>query len=224
LLTRCSGYNVAVAVDTEELRDRILSFIRAEVTVLVVRPWGSFSFPLNALVREASSQKLSRICFMSVEMEASPMVLGALLQETENNTTLVAGASLSGHKFKKGIQKLDGLTSPWNTLAIWNVGALSLVGFPLVAEGDCNGEGGGVEEVSTIALMQHLLSPQKAIAKLIRFDGTAMSWQTVFNSDPKRLEWHHKKMNTKLERAEIQLEKIGLQGVVHHLDFESRNV
>lgn len=63
--------------------------------------------------------------------------------------TLVVGPALEGHDFQEGRQVLRGRTCPWNTVAVWNVSKLSLIGFPLVGDGVMSGSEvsavGGVE-------------------------------------------------------------------------------
>ncbi len=56
--------------------------------------------------------------------------------------TLVVGPVLEGHEFSSGENLLRGRTCPWNTAAIWNVKAISLVGFPLIGDGSLDMEGG----------------------------------------------------------------------------------
>lgn len=42
---------------------------------------------------------------------------------------LVVGAALTGHAFQGGkTVQLDGVTTPWNTLALWDVGKLAKIG------------------------------------------------------------------------------------------------
>lgn len=42
---------------------------------------------------------------------------------------LVVGAALTGHAFKGGeTVQLTGVTTPWNTLAMWDVGKLARLG------------------------------------------------------------------------------------------------
>ena len=53
----------------------------------------------------------------------------------------------AGHDFLEGSSNMvRGRTVPWNTLAIWKVGFLSLTGFPLIGDGTAEArEIGGVE-------------------------------------------------------------------------------
>ena len=127
--------------------------------------------------------------------------------------------------------ELTGRTAPWNTCALWDVPKLALTGFHLVSEGlhpdddgssdgDGGGDGGwcaGVEEVATIAVLQRVLSPRRARAKLVALPGM-VSWATEdFGDDANQREWHERKMESKCARAKRQLDLLGLSdGVVIH--------
>lgn len=113
-----------------------------------------------------------------------PPVVTALRDVLQTEDGLVAGAALPGHDFREGMHELTGISSPWNTLALWRVQSLALIGFPLVADGIFPGAEGGVEEVSAIECFHRVL-PHKAKAFLVRLPDVA--WQTTFD-DPKRTE------------------------------------
>lgn len=203
------------------------------------------------------------ILFCSAETKASAFALATLHNHMDNNNkedTLVCGALLPGHDYygpsttktsndntvttnqrfdPEGVAtQLNGRTTPWNTLALWNVRKLALTGFSTISDGllDDNSIGGsmaGVEEVVIIALLQRLLGPENAKAKVIRIvqpdlDATAsgtftaatppaaaLEWNPTF-ADPARQKWHEKKMQSKMTRAARQLELMGLNGIVHH--------
>jgi hypothetical protein len=125
--------------------------------------------------------------------------------------------------------KLTGRTTPWNTCALWDVRKLALTGFLLVSEGlhinstdnDIGGGSrveGGVEEVVTIATLQHILGPKRACTKLVHIPPKLISWETDnFDNDAGRKVWHERKMNSKITRAQAQLALLGLNdGVVIH--------
>lgn len=57
---------------------------------------------------------------------------------------VVVGKVLDGHIFQEGVHQVTGRKCPWNTLALWSLPMLSLIGFPMVADGIDN-EYGGVE-------------------------------------------------------------------------------
>jgi hypothetical protein len=61
--------------------------------------------------------------------------------------TLVAGLALEGHVFSPGTHTLNGRNVPWNTAAMWDLSKLSLLGYPLVADGFENDRSAGGVEV-----------------------------------------------------------------------------
>ena len=144
------------------------------------------------------------------------------------DTTLVVGAALQGHQHHNTTDdnggagsevELTGRTTPWNTLALWNLPKLALTGFLLVSEGlhtDLNGNEveAGVEEVCTIATLQKILPSNTAQAKLLSTPG--VQWGQDFGDDEGRKEWHERKMMSKVTRAKRQLELMALKGTVLH--------
>jgi hypothetical protein len=121
--------------------------------------------------------------------------------------TVVVGARLNpDHGGTPGIKPIDGLTSPWNTLALWDLNKLYLTGFQAKSVESLNGIHGGMEEVPTISLLQHLY-PDKAQAKVVTLQD--VKWNMIWN-DEKRSKYHLQKMKTKCERAEIQLKYLDL--------------
>lgn len=187
------------------------------LTVLPVTPWGKFVPALNALVQfSASETSASQILFCSAETSASPTAVSSL-QAALTDDTLVAGALLQGHEYKVGAQALTGRSSPWNTLALWDLKKLALTGFLLVSDGlltdDAVDPSFGIEEVAATCLLQQLLGADKCKSKLVKCTG--IDWKVTFD-DPERAAWQDKKMKSKLTRAQRQLELTGLKGVVHH--------
>ena len=76
----------------------------------------------------------------------------------------------------------------------------------------------GVEEVTCIATLQHLLGQTRAVAKVVRVPGLA--WHTSF-MDEERRKWHERKMASKVSRPAAQMELLGLpSGVVLHLEAD----
>jgi hypothetical protein len=193
--------------------------------VLPVMPWGRFVPALNALIGYAATVcRADYILFISAETVASKEAVNTLLQHVVPSDTLVAGALMGGHTYHEGGTtgaqnevELNGRTTPWNTLAIWKVSMLALTGFQLVSDGvltdDATNPSFGVEEVVAIALLQKILGSTKAKAKLVKVP--SVEWDQVFH-DQKRQKWHESKMNSKLERADRQLQLMGLTGTVHH--------
>ena len=200
----------------------VLRTITADSTleIIPVTPWNSFVPALNAIATRAAQDGASHCLFCSAETQTSPASILQLLEHMDEDT-LVAGAVLPGHDYHpKSTQTLNGRTTPWNTLAVWNVAKLTLTGFPLVAEGLHTLSDGttpvaaGVEEVSTIALLQSVLGPQKAKAKLVPLPD--IEWNQDFK-DEERQQWHEAKMKSKVERPANHLELLQLkEGVVEH--------
>jgi hypothetical protein len=210
----------------------------AALEVLPVCPWGRFVPALNALALHAASvHRAKRIMFVSAETTAPKSSIDALLSATkkedgsDDESVLVAGARLAGHDYRAVpagastssaslIVPLNGRTSPWNTLAVWNLKKLAITGFQLVsdalvADDDTNKEPwyAGIEEVVAIALLQKLLGRDQARAKLVHVSG--ITWDQTFD-DPKRRKWHEYKMESKATRAAHQLELTRLDGEVIH--------
>jgi hypothetical protein len=220
---RVQGYNLLEAVQVA--CDKAAQTSSIPLHVLPVQPWGMFVPALNALVSWASPLA-DQILFVSAETTASAKAIEALRFRMTDDT-LVCGALLPGHDYKgeetqqnEGIRtELNGRTTPWNTLALWDLKKLALTGFQSVSDG-LHGSGSGqqasiagVEEVVAIAVLQKLLGPEHTKAKLVRTEG--VEWDQRFD-DPARQLWHEHKMKSKMERAAKQLELTGLQGIVHH--------
>eukprot|EP00550_Attheya_septentrionalis_P002480 CAMPEP_0198284436 /NCGR_PEP_ID=MMETSP1449-20131203/3907_1 /TAXON_ID=420275 /ORGANISM="Attheya septentrionalis, Strain CCMP2084" /LENGTH=312 /DNA_ID=CAMNT_0043981499 /DNA_START=200 /DNA_END=1138 /DNA_ORIENTATION=+ len=203
-----------------------------ELTVLPVSPWGNFVPALNALVVWACHLGVDLILFVSAETSVTADTIQRLCDHVDSETTLVAGAALPGHDYHASLinsaaVELTGRTTPWNTCAVWNVPKLALTGFPLVSEGlhpmdpkDSSNNNSiklgpsGVEEASAVAVLQQMLSPSNAVAKLVQLPN--IEWSTNFDSDPERKQWHEQKMKSKVERASHHLSLLGLSGTVHH--------
>jgi len=69
----------------------------------------------------------------------------------------------------------------------------------------------GVEEVTAIALLQHLLGEAEARAVLIDLPKSLESkvtWKTNWDGDEKRRQWHEHKMKTKITRPAAQMKKL----------------
>jgi len=231
-----------VAVRVDEDRAGTLDFLAGlsstfpGLIALPVRPWGAFSTALNAMLIHAAflpsgppafgfeSAKWARalehgakfILFQSIEVSSSAKDIEILLSHLDVET-LVVGAALAGsHEFSPGEHELTGLTSPWNTCALWNLQALGRTGFLTVSDSIAGPSGPAIEEVAVIALQQHV-RPAAAKAKLVKLESTG--WDLGFGDDPKRKEHHVTKMRSKVPRAKAQLELLGVPpGRVLHID------
>ena len=216
--------------------------VKWSIHVVPVQPWGRFVPALNALVTHAASDwHASRIMFVSAETTTVGVnAVARLLQEGMSESVLVVGARLAGHDHavragQSQTVALNGRTTPWNTLAVWNLPKLSLTGFQLISDGLASdlappppsaGETplmnmGGVEETVTIALLQKVLGPSHAVAKLIAVPD--VTWNEKFD-DPARQEWHDQKMASKLSRAQRQMDLLGLSGKVLHMSLDPDKV
>ena len=212
---KMDGYNLVSAVQLA--CDKLNHTTR--IHILPVTPWNKFVPALNALISYACKERHDQILFVSAETNA-PATAIQHLRDHLTPDTLVAGAVLAGHDYrgKDACVVLDGRTSPWNTLAVWNLSKLALTGFSIVSDGlltdDQEAPSYGVEEVAATALIQKVLGSENAKSKLVSCPG--IDWEVDDFDDPERKKWQEKKMNSKVERAARQLELMGLQGVVHH--------
>ena len=178
-----------------------------KIEIFHIDPWSSFTQPLNLLVEKALSLGAKELLFQSIEVEISLKDMETLESYLKSDT-LVVGAKLHNrHGHKDEVCQIDGWSSPWNTLALWNIEKLGLTGFLSISSGNLENIPGGIEEVVTISLLQQLkLNMMKA--KLINLPSVV--WETSWDCD-KREEYHEKKMRSKDKRAKIQLEKLGLK-------------
>ncbi|CAB1096275.1 unnamed protein product [Ectocarpus sp. CCAP 1310/34] len=138
------------------------------VNVFEVTPWGKFTPALNALLGFASRDGADLVMFQSLETTVGKDAVSGM-EAHMGPADLVVGAALTGHAFQGGeTVELTGVTTPWNTLALWDVAKLAKLGFLGVAEGLLPGVPAGVEEVTAIAALQALLGAEHARAKLVR--------------------------------------------------------
>lgn len=211
---------------------------------LPVAPWGNFLPGLHALLAHAAGNGYDRILYASLEarIDAADLeTLGSVLDAGPGGQ-LVAGAALAGHAFHVRPGEavgcrvpLNGITTPWNTLALWDVDKLAHFGFPAVADGlvaappaaHRRGGGradekiaGGVEEATAIAVAAAHLEDLAGGAWLVKLPSVV--WNTrAFEDDAARVAWQRRKMDSKLSRARQQLSALGLarrSGLLCHLD------
>jgi len=183
----------------------------ARVQIFHVDPWISFTQPLNMIVEKGLALEATHVLFQSIEVTIEKKDVEKLFDNMDENT-LVVGAKLhEKHGRRSGKQVLDGWNTPWNTLALWNLQKLGLTGFLTISSGNIDGIPGGVEEVVSISLLQHL-QPQKMKAKLIRL--ASVHWDVSWECEH-RVKYHDSKMASKQERANAQLEVLHIaDGVV----------
>lgn len=182
--------------------------------------WGKFTPPLNVLLRHATINNSEYLLFQSVEVLADRRAIAALLAHMDAHTLVVGLAMDDAHVFLPGHNHLTGLTSPWNTFAIWNVSKLGRTGFLPISDGvpPLSDADAGVEEVAAIALLQ-MLFPHAAAAKLVRLDPTCYTWDVDFRCAT-RQRLHRHKMRSKYIRPQVQIGAMGEieRGTVLHID------
>lgn len=208
---KLEGYDYVHAVQEVIQKQRY-----RKMEVLPVTPWGKFVPALNAIVIHSKNElEADLILFVSAEVSASTTTIDTLCRHvTQDPNVIVAGATLQGHDYQGrpggiGVVQvpLNGRTTPWNTLAVWDLDKLSRVGFVAVSD---LGPSAGVEECAAIAVLQKLF-PQ-SIAKLVKVDD--ISWEET--EDEERKKWHEEKMKSKVQRPARQLEMLNLSGTVIH--------
>lgn len=185
------------------------------VQVILVQPWRSATFPLNVLVEHALYLGAKKILLQSSEFWVdSENVVNLSASLTPD--TLVVGVRINeDHAVNMGSLPLDSNNSPWNTMALWNLEKLGKTGFLMVSSGLVGDVPGGMEEVTTISLHQSI-DAENSLAKVINMPN--VHWKCEWN-DPKRLHFHKRKMASKKERAEQQLQFLGVsRGMVKILE------
>lgn len=197
----CSS-EVLVAINTEEDKTGALAHHKLKlpgVEVFGVSPWGKFIPALNMLISKAKLKGAGSLLLASAEMRFNQEQFSKLQNHLEQDT-LVAGAVLPGHDFQEGEREGNGRTVPWNTFSLWNLEYLSRTGFPLISDAFFNGDKAGVEEVTTIALLQKMYPFLKA--KLIQVQGIireTASW------DKWRLARHQRELENRISCPEAQM-------------------
>jgi len=181
------------------------------VEVFGVNPWGKFIPALNILVSRAKTSGADFLFLASAEMRFTTQHLDQLRAFMDKDT-LVVGAALPGHDFQVGERAGNGRTVPWNTLSLWNLEYLSRTGFPLISDALADGKNAGVEEVSTIALLQKIY-PFLA-AKLVQLPG-------IFRDTKYWDEWRLKRYQTELDNriscpeAQMKIFNIPAPKIIH---------
>lgn len=208
---------VAIAVNLDQLNSFTTIqeiFPDSDVHVIAVDVWG-YSTALNSIVLRASQMGFDVLFFVSREVHFEKEHLTPMFQHLKEDT-LVVGLSLPGHRFSEGSKKLDALSVPWNTCAIWDLKKLAKTGFLMCAEKFQQDDPEfGMEEVPAVSFLQQVIGTEDAKAKLLLVDG--IEWGVDF-SDPERLAKHKQKMKSKLKRGDAQLKCLKLErGIVQHI-------
>lgn len=199
-----------------------LSTSSVPIVLVPMLHWGNFVPALNAIISTAASKfpDTALLLLQSREIEVDADSVSHLKQHFTLGSDLVVGAALPGHAFQPAADgaalELTGATTPWNTLALWDLTQLAKIGFPLVGDGlKIAGSVAGVEEVSAIAMYQRVF-PNTSRAKVVRVPG--VDWHVTTFDDDERRQWQQKKMASKLQRPAAQIKHLGIPaGSVHHI-------
>ena len=206
------GDHVLIATDDllfQSIREMCAHLER--VQALHVSPWRGFAMPLNAIVAEAVNLKGDTLLMQSYEIFVSPLSVETMHTYLSSDTLVVGARLTPDHGGDPGIKPIDGLTTPWNTLALWDLDKLYYTGFLDVSSTLPDGIPGGMEEVPTISLLQHQF-PETTHAKIVTL--SEVEWNVSWNDEQRSLH-HDQKMLTKRERAELQLKHLSVpRGVV----------
>jgi hypothetical protein len=209
---------VAVAVNVDADKAGTVDFLKQKfpkVTIIPVTPWYKFVFPLNAIVVAAAKANADQLLFTSTEFPASSAALAILQQHmTADDYTLVVGARLVEHDFRKGrIENANGLQVPWNTYALWKTRYLARFGFPLVGDYPYDITKAGVEELTAMALFQDIYPKTscKLVDKVPNVSADKSTWDAQRHAD------NDKKMASKVTRPAEHLIELKMQGptVIH---------
>ena len=172
--------------------------------LLGMNAWGKFTPALNAIVYHTSKEGFTHLLLCSPEVHISSSLISELASYVDDST-LVAGAAMAGHEFSEGEVAGNGANVPWNTLAVWNLKYLSRIGFVMSADAPFDEASAGVEELSTCAVLQKLY-PQLKV-KLVKLGD--VKWD-VGSLDEERIAAHIKKIDSKKERAQKQMDNLQL--------------
>jgi hypothetical protein len=184
----------------------LLNSYKNHVKVILVKPWLSDTFPLNLIVEYALCIGTSELILQSSELWVESSSI-AVMSKHLTTETLVVGARINqNHATSVGTVPLEAATSPWNTLALWRLQKLGKTGFLTVSSDLLETVPGGMEEVATISLLQSI-DLENHLAKIVKVPG--IHWMCDW-TDPMRIAFHKEKMSSKKERAEQQLDFLGI--------------
>lgn len=106
----------------------------------------------------------------------------------------------------------DKRASPMGSAGWWTASSAGIAAAPLVRHESPDGQvPAGVEEVTAIALLQHLLGADDARAILLRLPAELekqLCWKTSWAGDAAREKWHEYKMSSKISRPAAQLDQL----------------
>ncbi|CAF0805106.1 unnamed protein product [Adineta steineri] len=226
---------ILIGVDIEkDLTDCIKKYSQQQhlstisVDFIAIQPWIGISTPLNILLNHIPNDQ-SFILIQSVEIQCTSQHIDCLRSYLQEDNILCVGAALDGHQiFTNDLNKtylpLQGVTSPWNTFAIWNLEKLRRTGFPMCSDFV---NPSGMEDAAVIALQQKLFGGRtKNRALLIHFHNN-VQWLNQFDYDQDRCSKHEIKMKSKNNRTKQLLQmldisdsdqedKIGIEYIVNN--------
>lgn len=208
---KCLTYfdKVLVIVDSEYFDILKNSKYRfdGDIELLHVQNWMGYTHPLNMSVERALALNTRKMLFQSIEVDISLDDVEILQTYLDEKTLVVGGKLNEKHGSEYGENEIHGWNCPWNTLALWDLEKLALTGFLSVSSGNVNGVEGGIEELATISLLQKL-KPSEMNAKLVSLP--SLFWETSWTCR-ERERYHQRKMDSKDERAKVQLEKLNIE-------------
>ena len=170
------------------------------MVLIIVNDWSKATESLNKILCQAIFLGGNKLLLQSREVNVSSADVKTLSDRLSLDTLVVGAKMISNHGGAAGVKKIDGINSPWNTLALWNLSKLKWTGFIEVSN-EKLGIPSGMEEVITISILQQLY-PNEAHAKLVEL--SKLNWRATWNSK-ERQKYHQEKMSSKLWRAEMQL-------------------
>eukprot|EP00871_Galdieria_phlegrea_P002442 jgi/Galph1/3199/GphlegSOOS_G1838.1 len=166
------------------------------------------------------------LLFQSIEIR-SQQAISCLLNAMDENTLCVGCALPGEHKDLKSFVceetiardwntldtlvipmatvRLSGLTCPWNTLCLWNMKQLQLIGFPIVA--DCV-EPPGMEEAAAILIQQKLFGFCRRQVKLLYLPESCIHTRRMHGYSEARIKAHQRKLETKEIRVLQMMEAL----------------
>jgi hypothetical protein len=202
---------IVVATDNQNFA-KIKRIIRdlgegERVYPLLVNPWKGIVNPLNMIIYEANILGADHIMFQSLEVYISFRDFEILASHLTSDTLVVGAKMISTHGEDPGTKIICGMTSPWNTLALWNLPKLNATGFLGISSGIVKSIPGGMEEVVTISLLQKLY-PNEAHAKLVSISD--LLWIPIWDNIEREND-HKEKIITKSLRAEAQLKYLRIE-------------
>ena len=208
------SHRILIGVQIEkDLTNCIDKYSSSDVPVdfIPIQPWIGISTPLNILLNHLPSNETS-VIIQSVEIQCTSEQIHRLRTYLAEKNVLCVGAALDGHQIIDNASSrthlpLQGDTSPWNTLIIWNLEKLRRTGFPLCADfvKPC-----GMEDSAVIGLQQKLFGGIALNRALLVRLNSSIHWHNQFPDDPERSVKHQIKMRSKNLRTQQLFQILGI--------------